>query len=379
MTSETRTERTDPAPETTPPAFVPPPPTPNDTLVSPEVSVDGRVTLRLYAPHAGSVSVRSEMLAQGQTLDLARDGEGVWAGTTGAIAPGTYRYVFVVDGVSTVDPKNVQACAGLRSVMSLLRVTGSGSTFEDTLPVPHGAVAAITYFSVTLGTHRRMHVYTPPGYGRSSDTYPALYLLHGGGDADGSWSTVGRAGFILDNLIAEGRAKPMVMVMPAGHAPGADGRPGTSPAMGPDPAGDPFTGDLLQDIIPYVERTYRISARPTDRALAGLSMGGVQTANIGLVHADLFPYIGIFSSGWFPEVRAEFERLHGADLDADRTKLKLLWVAYGRTDIANANSKAMLEMFDRHGLAYTASETDGGHTWFNWRHYLADLAPLLFR
>jgi enterochelin esterase family protein len=267
----------------------------------------------------------------------------------------------------------------LSSVQSLVRVSGPQSAFEEMQPVPHGTVAAVYYASRTFATTRRMHIYTPPGYERGGGVYPVLYLLHGGGESDASWSSVGRAGFILDNLIAQGRALPMIIVMPNGHVPDVDGKPGGRPGLGSDAGEDPFTSDLLTDIIPYVERSYRVATDPKHRALAGLSMGGVQAANIGLTHADRFSYLGIFSSGWFPNVIAQFASRHGADLDADRSRLRLLWVAYGKTDIANANSKAMLQLFDEHGLHYQAQETEGGHTWFNWRHDLAQFAPLLYR
>ena len=278
-----------------------------------------------------------------------------------------------------IDPRNTQVSPTLSSVQSLVHVGGAEGAFEDLQPVPHGAVAEVYYASSTFGSARRMHIYTPPGYGRGAGSYPVLYLLHGGGDSDASWSTVGRAGFILDNLIAAGRAKPMIIVMPAGHVPAIDGRPGPRPGLGADAGDDPFTRDLLSDIIPFVERGYRVQANAHGRALAGLSMGGVQAANIGLTHADEFAYLGLFSTGWFPAVIGEFASRHGADLDADRTRLTLLWVAYGSTDIARSNSLAMLRLFDQHGLRYASQESGGGHTWFNWRRDLVQFAPLLFR
>jgi enterochelin esterase family protein len=238
-------------------------------------------------------------------------------------------------------------------------------------------VAEVYYPSSTFKTPRRMHVYTPPGYATSGRAYPVLYLLHGGGDSDDSWWTVGRAGIILDNLIASGKAKPMVVVMPAGHVPEADGTiPSAGGAMSEDPANDPFTADLLHDIVPFVEHNYHVGAA---RALAGLSMGGLQASNIGLLHVDLFPELLIYSSGWFPGVREKFEQRWGAQLDGDAKRLKLLWVGYGETDIARQNAEAALAMFERHGLKVTSEMTPGGHEWANWRLYLAQTAPLLFR
>jgi enterochelin esterase family protein len=354
-----------------------PAPTPNDTLESP--IVDGRnVTLGVYAPHASDVALRGDLVDGPPRGGFSRDEQGIWTMTLSDIVPGTYRYQFIVDGVTVPDPRNPLVSPTHSTIMSLVRVTAPETEFEDTQAVPHGALAEVTYPSPLFG-QRRMRVYTPPGYERDDRSYPVFYLLHGGGDCDASWGSVGRAGFILDNLIADGSAVPMIIVMPSGHVPGPRTAPGASPAMSADPSNDPFTTDLLEGVIPHIERTYRVEAVPEARALAGLSMGGVQAANIGLVHSELFRYLGIFSSGWFPEVRADFERIHGEALRTAANRYALVWTAWGAVDIARPNSLAMLEMFDRHGLRYMSKETDGGHTWMNWRHYLRDLAPLLFR
>jgi enterochelin esterase-like enzyme len=334
--------------------------------------------LRVYAPRASEVALRGDLVEGPPRTGFLADAQGIWTLVLEHVPPGTYRYAFVIDGVTTPDPRNPMVSPTHSTVMSLVRVTGSQPSIEDLQAVPHGAVAQVHYPSPVFGP-RRMHVYTPPGYERGTESYPVLYLLHGGGDCDASWSTVGRAGFILDNLIATRQAVPMLVVMPSGHAPGPQGAPGTSPAMTADPATDPFSADLLEGVMPYIEATYRVDMAPGARALAGLSMGGVQAANIGLVHAELFKYLGIFSSGWFPAVRAEFEERHADALRSAAAQYRLIWTAWGSTDIARPNSLAMLEMFDRHGIHYQAKETSGGHTWTNWRSYLADLAPLLFR
>ena len=358
-----------------PPGFKFPAPTPNDALVSPKIVADGDVTLSVYAPEAKQVTVEGEFMPFGAPAPaLLRADDGVWSLTT-KMAPGTYRYQFKVDGAAVLDSRNVATSRSQKQVRSVLHVPGIA--LEDDAAVPHGAVAEVYYPSSTFKAPRRMHVYTPPGYGTSGRAYPVLYLLHGGGDSDDSWWTVGRAGIILDNLIAAGKAKPMVVVMPAGHVPEADGTiPSAGGAMSEDPANDPFTADLLHDIVPFVEHNYHVGAT---RALAGLSMGGLQASNIGLLHADLFPEVLIYSSGWFPDVRARFEQRWGAQLDADAKRLKLLWVGYGETDIARQNAEAALAMFERHGLKVTSEMTPGGHEWANWRLYLAQTAPLLFR
>lgn len=349
---------------------------PNDTLVSPKVEA-GRVTFSVFAPDAQAVQLSGEMFDYGKYVPLEKRADGVWSLALPDVAPGTYRYTFRIGGADVVDPRNTEATRSQTRVQSLLHVPGIA--VEDEQPVPHGAVAVVRYRSPVFTSPRRMHVYTPPGYAPDKGPYPVLYLLHGGGDSDENWSTVGRAGIILDNLIAAGKARPMIVVMPAGHAPAADGSiDGAMTAMSADADRDPFTKDLLGTIVPYVESHYAASPRARDRALAGLSMGGVQAGNIGIAYGDRFPWVGIFSSGWFPDVRPEFERLHGKDMDRIAKTGRLMWVGWGKTDIARDNSKAMLKMFAAHGIRYQELETEGGHTYANWRLYLARFAPLLF-
>jgi len=351
-------------------AQLPGPQRPEQTLVSPQLEAPGRVTFRIYAPRAQQVAVRGEF---GRTLAAIRRDGGIWEASADSVRPGTYRYHFVVDSVTTVDPRNPQTSASLNAVQSLLIVPGT--TWQDTKPVPHGAVAAVYYQSSSLSIPRRMHVYTPPGYEVGAQRYPVLYLLHGGGDSDESWSTVGRAGFILDNLIAAGKARPMIVVMPAGHTP-KGGNP-----MSADPAQDPFTADLLRDVLPYVESHYRVVPGRENRAIAGLSMGGVQTLNIALTNLDRFSQIGVFSSGWFPPVREQFVNTHQSLLSAPTTKqaVRLFWNAAGTDDIARDNHRALVALLKQYGIPNTYRETPGGHTWINWRDYLAEFAPLLFR
>jgi enterochelin esterase-like enzyme len=350
---------------------------PNATLVSPRVE-DGRAVFSVFAPDADAVQLTGEMFDYGKAVPLAKGADGVWSLAVPGVAPGTYRYTFRTGGADIVDPRNTEATRSQTRVQSLLHVPGIAT--EDEQPVPHGAVAVVHYRSPVFPAPRRMHVYTPPGYAPDKGPYPVLYLLHGGGDSDENWSTVGRAGFILDNLVAAGKARPMIVVMPAGHAPAADGSiAGAMTAMSADAHNDPFTRDLVETIIPYVETHYAASPRARDRAIAGLSMGGVQAGNIALAYVDKFPWVGIFSSGWFPEMRPDVERLHGKDMDRAAKMERLLWVGYGKTDIARDNSKAMLKMFAAHGMRYQELETEGGHTYANWRLYLARFAPLLFR
>jgi len=369
-----------PSPELKPPAipglpagFKMPPRTPNDTLVSPQVAPDGRITFRLYAPEAKSVTLRGEFLDFFQPpLALVKDELGVWSATTEPVLNGAYRYNFIVDGATVLDSRNPETSATATSAQSLVDVSTTADDIQAARAgVPHGAISTVYYDSPVAGGPRRLHLYLPPGYDKGKN-YPVLYLIHGGGDADESWPTVGRAGFILDNLIAAGKARPMVLVFPAGGVKG--GQP-----MVADPDKDPFTAELMTVIIPYIEGNYHVSAQPEDRALAGLSMGGIQALNIGLTHTQQFRYVGVFSSGWFPPDLKAFDDKYGATLGQETGRLKLLWVAYGAADIAKPQALKVLKMFDGHGVKYTAEETPGGHTWANWRLYLSQFAPLLFR
>jgi enterochelin esterase-like enzyme len=242
--------------------------------------------------------------------------------------------------------------------------------------VPHGDVAVVYYQSKTLGRLRRTHIYLPPGYEKGTDSYPVLYLLHGGGDSDDSWTSVGRANFILDNLIAEGRAKPMIIVMPAGHvSPHMDVR-----SMGADVASDPFSSDLVKDVIPFIELHYRVIADAPHRAIAGLSMGGVQALNVSLTHPGVFAYIGVFSSGWFPQVRGQFEQTNLASLQSpEKSKVKLFWFGAGKYDIALPNTGPTIELVKKYGYSPEFHPSEGFHAWNNWRDYLHEFAPLLFQ
>jgi enterochelin esterase family protein len=351
-------------------------------VVSPEIN-DGKVTFRILAPKAEAVTLSgSDIPGIGRGKEMIKNAEGVWEVTLD-IAPGYYRYNFNVDGVAVIDPRNPSTSESNNNTWSLVGMPGS--KWMDTQDVPHGAVASVTYYSSSLKRFRRMHVYTPPGYQSGKGKFPVFYLLHGAGDCDDSWTSVGRAGFILDNLIAEKKAKPMVMVMPAGHT-GTSGSAGG----GARPAADEFTQDFVNDVMPYIEKHYRVYTDRRHRAIAGLSMGGGQTLNIGIPHLDQFAYMGVFSSGVFgivprPNAPAaqgpSFEERHQAVLDDPKLKkgLKLLWFGTGKDDFLIETSKATVEMFKKHGFAVQFHESEGGHTWINWREYLEGFAPKLFQ
>jgi enterochelin esterase-like enzyme len=375
-------------------------------VISPEVSADARITFRVFAPKAEAVRLSAgdiPGLTPASTA-LVKAENGVWEITVGPVPPGAYRYTFSIDRVSTIDPRNPATSESNGNTWSLVVVPGSG--LFDTREVPHGAVAAITYKSSALGRFRRMHVYTPPGYENGATAYPVFYLLHGAGDCDDSWTSVGRANFILDNLIAAGKARPMIVVMPAGHT----SRIGGAGAMSRN-ATQEFVDDFMKDVKPYIESHYRVLKGRANTAIAGLSMGGSQTLNIGFPHLDQFAYIGVYSSGLigaFPALAGrggrgpapaapvaapaaapappamptadEWGKQYAATLDNPALKkgLRLLWFATGKEDFLLTTTQATVDMLKTHGFSPVFKESAGGHTWLNWRDYLAEFTPQLF-
>ncbi|WP_165226544.1 alpha/beta hydrolase [Aquisphaera insulae] len=356
-------------------------------FASPEISAEKKVTLRLFAPKAAAVRLSGgDMpgIAPGNGGAMSKRDDGVWEATVGPVPPGAYRYRFDMDGVPVVDPRNTATSETNSESWSLVVVPGSD--VSDLKDVPHGAVAAVNYFSKSLGRHRRMHVYTPPGYEAGDAKYPVFYLLHGAFDCDDSWGTIGRAGLILDNLIAAGKARPMVVIMPAGHTgPFRFGPPGDDSFQ---KQMQEFEDDFVKDIKPLVESRYRVLGDRANRAIAGLSMGGAQTLNIAGGHLDEFGYVGVFSSGVFgiaggfggapPDTK--WEESHRSILDDTELKkgLKLVWFGCGKEDFLIKTSEATVEMLKRHGIPVVTRDSDGGHTWINWRLYLSEFAPLLF-
>jgi enterochelin esterase-like enzyme len=357
---------------------------------SPEVFPDRHIVFRILAPKAESVELSASdipSLTRGGP-QFKKNENGVWEAAIDPVDPGAYRYTFTVNGVSVVDPRNPLVSESNGNVWSLVYVPGS--ELMDAGKNPHGAVATINYYSNSLGRDRRMHIYTPPGYETSTIKYPVFYLLHGAGDCDDSWTSVGRAGFIMDNLIAAKKAKPMIVVMPAGHT-------SAGMSMGNGGLADEFSQDFIKDIIPYVESHYRVLTDRGSRAMAGLSMGGMQTLNVTMSDLGKFSYIGVFSSGVFsaaprnpaakdavanaPAPGADWEQPRLAVLDNPSLKkdLKLLWFSTGSEDFLLNTTKATIELLKKHGFNPVYKETTGGHTWVNWRNYLIEFAPQLFQ
>lgn len=364
--------------------------TPLPPVNSPEVMPDHRVAFRVRAAKATAVRLSASDIpgvGQGQ---MTKGDQDVWEIVLGPLDPGAYRYTFNVDGVATIDPRNPVVSGSNTNVWSMVYVPGSD--MFDTKDVPRGAVAEVTYRSTALGAYRRMHIYTPPGYESGKNKYPVFYLLHGAGDNDDAWTSVGRAGFILDNLIAANKARPMIVVMPAGHTPPSSVSPGRN-------ATDAFVSDFVSDVMPYVETHYRVRTDRANTAIAGLSMGGNQTLQVAIPRLERFAYIGVYSSGLlgaFPTLNAnpnaprnpnapptaqEWATANAAKLDDANLKkgLKLLWFATGKTDGLMSTTMATVDLFKQHGFTPIMIESPGGHTWINWRNYLVDFVPQLFR
>ncbi|MDW8131686.1 MAG: alpha/beta hydrolase-fold protein [Bryobacterales bacterium] len=345
-------------------------------LISPEVHPDGRVTFRLNAPNAQKVELRRE---GAKPEPMQKDERGVWTITVGPLEPDLYGYTFGVDGVGLLDPSNHLMKPNLLNPQSLLHVPGPLSLPWEINNVPRGAIHRHFYRSAIVGDDRDLYVYTPPGYdSRADKRYPVLYLLHGYSDDASAWTAVGRAHVILDNLIAQGKAKAMVVAMPLGY-----GAPEIVRRGGPglrDPEAwrrnvERFREALLKEVIPLVEKNYRVATDRNQRAIAGLSMGGTQSLVTGLNALETFAYIGAFSSGG---LLPDYEKVFPALDEKANQRLKLLWIACGVEDRLIESNRKLLEWLKSKGVRYQWKETPGAHTWMVWRRYLAEFVPLLF-
>ena len=343
-----------------------------------EVGTDRRVTFRLRAPEAATVTVSGDFATGAQTMTKGPDG--VWTLTTAPLRAAVYNYRFTVDGIATSDPSNpMLGTADRGNGASLLEVQGDKPSPWSLQPVPHGNIHINTYVSKTMKATRNIYVYTPPGYETSTTRYPALYLMHGAGGSESSWVTAGRANLILDNLISEGRAKPMIIVMPYGRA-------GQSTTFGPAPVVVPedqknltFPNDVVPDVIEFAEKNYRIAPGADNRAIAGLSMGGNQTLIIGLNHLDLFHYVGAFSPVIMnANADQDFKTLL-SDAAGSNKKLKVFNIYIGKEDTLYMSNVSFHKLLDEHQIKHVFTETEGAHVWWNWRDYLTDYAPRLFR
>lgn len=338
------------------------------------VNPDRTVTFRLHAPEAKTVTVSGDFT---QTpLPMTKGEDGTWSLVSAALRPAIYSYSFSVDGVRTNDPSNPLIQTGDRSSSTLFEVRGDKPAPYDIQAVPHGTVRIEYYVSKKFEAPKMVWIYTPPGYETSSGRYPALYLLHGAGDTEAGWVTTGHANLILDNLIAEGKAKAMIVVMPYGR-PGPSATLGLAASAPVTEPGVTFPNDLVEDVVPFAEKTYRISAKADDRAIAGLSMGGNQTLQVGLTHLDLFHYIGAFSPVVMNPETVFKDAL--ADPKGTNQRLKLFYIYIGKLDTLFASNQNFNQILDEHHIKHTFVETEEWHVWRNWRDYLADFAPRLFR
>ncbi len=347
--------------------------------LSVEQLADGRVTFRLCAPAAQVVKLISSDIAQipfgpNGGLPLERDSKGLWQVTTPEPIPAdNYRYNFQVDGAKVPDPMAVSFSRERTGINSVIDLPGAAGDFQRWhADVPHGTVTQVTYWSAALGAMREANVYTPPGYMNGSEAYPVLYLVHGAGDSSDSWTQVGHAQNILDNLIAAGEAKPMIVVMPFGHTPP---RAATNLLANTD-----FGDDLHSALIPHIDANFRTVADVDHRAMAGLSMGGSHTLRFGLTRPDRFSHIGIFSMGlgMGPDDVSNYTTANADMLRRSAEELDLVYYAMGTDDFLYGTVEPTRAMLDEYGVEHIYNETDGGHTWINWRRYLADFLPRLF-
>lgn len=367
-------------------------------ITSPEIHDDSSVTFRLLAPNAKSVQVTGDFLPTVKVetprgtfdgpgkAELTKDDKGVWSFTSESLKPELYGYSFIVDGFSTTDPNNPFLIRDVASVTNIFIVGKGQADLYRTNDIPHGTIARRWYDSPGLGMDRRITIYTPPGYEKSSEKLPVLYLLHGAGGDEEAWIALGRTAQIMDNLIAEGKAKPMIVVMPNGNVI-QDGAPGEGsmgfykPQFMVAKTMDGTYEGSFKDIITFVESNYRVKADKTNRAIAGLSMGGYHSLHISRYYPNTFDYVGLFSAAIMAredatgKVYSNFDETLQAQMD---NGYKLYWIAIGKTDFLYDANKEYRAKLDGMGMEYTYVESEGGHIWRNWRVYLTQFAPLLF-
>ena len=375
-------------------------------LVSPEIHADRTVTFRLSAPKANEVTLNGSWEAA-RDIKMTRDDGGIWSVTVGPLGAQLWGYWYLVDGVKALDPGNGETERDGSRIDNLLMISGPESDLWDFKDVPHGTIQIVWYPSPTLKQdRRRMVIYTPPGYEASQTPYPVLYLLHGGGGDEDAWVTMGRANVILDNLIAAGKAKPMIVVMPNGNATqtvsqgyaygptpapqsvqapappplqaaAGGGRGGAAPRP-PQPYAGSYPESLVKDVIPFVEKTYRAIANKDNRAIAGLSMGGGHTLTATNNNPGVFGYIGVFSSG--PRTVDEAYEAYEKQLDAVKAGgVKFYWTGAGTTDMAREGTVNLHSLLEKHGFKTSYKEIPGSHYWFLWRDFLGDFGSILFR
>jgi enterochelin esterase-like enzyme len=351
----------------------------SDTLQTVVVAADNRVTFKIYAPKASSVTVSGDFLMGAPPASLSKSEDGVWSFTSNPIPPDSYTYNFSVDGVTVLDTRNPNFKENPNALFNFFDIPGPETEFMALRNVPHGRVEKVIYHSNSLNVERRMHVYLPPNFENLKGKLPVLYLLHGGGDNDISWTSAGKVNLILDNLYAAGKLKDMIVVMPSGHVPVQDRGMVSLFAVGAD--NDPFAKDFLNDLMPFVEKTYPVSTKREDRAIAGFSMGGVQTLNLALWHPEKFAYVFPMSTGYFPAGIKELDEKDTAVLkNVASHPFKEFIIGRGKDDgLTGPNNQATIRLLDKYGIHYQYKQMDGAHSFVFSRRFLAYVFPLMFR
>ena len=336
----------------------------------PQILPNGQVTFRIKAPEAQKVQ-----LDLGKKYDMVKNAEGMWETTTDSLSEGFHYYSLIIDGVAVADPSS-ESFYGMGRMASGIEVPFRGDAYYEVRNVPHGDIRIKNYYSNVTNSWRNFYMYTPPGYDQNpTEKYPVLYILHGGGEDQRGWATQGKTDLILDNLISEKKAVPMIVVMVDGNIP--------LNGFGEETL-KVFEKELKQCVIPFVEKNYRAKTEAKDRALSGLSMGGIQTLYAGVKNTDLFSYLGVFSSGWIQPMQKNIADSQYVFMKTNADKingnLKQFWISQGgKEDIAWKNCQTMLSKFDEMKINYTYSEYPGGHSWPVWRNNLYNFAQLLFK
>lgn len=363
----------------------------NREVSSPYIHDDFSLTFSIDAPQADTVKLSGDWMprvaGRPGTVDMQLKEDGVWTHTTESLPSDLYTYYFIVDGVRVTDPNNVHLVRDVSSIFNLVIVEGGKGDLYKVRDLPHGTVAKQWYYSASLDMDRRMTIYTPPGYEKDSGSYPVLYLLHGMGGDEEAWITLGRAAQIMDNLIAEGMAEPMIVVMPNGNvyqqaAPGKSPKGFYRPTMQLPNTMDGEMERTFFDIISFVEDNYRVKSGKEARAIAGLSMGGFHTLHTSRYHPDSFHYIGLFSPVIYPDENVTSEiytNLKETLREQKENGFELYWIAIGETDFLYDQVERYRKELNNLDMPYEYHETEGGHTWKNWRDYLTEFVPRLFK
>ena len=360
-------------------------------IVSPEVKADNAVIFRFQAPNAKEVKISGDWLpVQGWipgSEAMTKDDKGVWSYTTPVLSSDLHSYSFMVDGLKCTDPNNVYVIRDVASVFNVFLVGGGKADLYKVSKVAHGTVTRRWYDSPGIGMTRRITIYTPAGYEAGKEKYPVLYLLHGMGGDEEAWMALGRTSQILDNLIAQGKAKPMIVVMTNGNvaqeaAPGESSLGYAKPTMQLPNTMDGKFEATFPDVIKFIEGNYRVKAEKSGRAIAGLSMGGFHSLHISRLYPNTFDYVGLFSAAIMPNDKVTSKVYENIDVTLNaqmKNGYKLYWIGIGKDDFLYKNVKEYRDKLDKMGMKYIYRESEGGHTWTNWRVYLSEFAPLLFK